>query len=226
MASDAPFAVEIERESVEGLSRAMGRFRTELGKTQRAALHMGKRMVLRSLAADTRVAKKYRDYRDTGEVSRSGLNRKFIVRTKYQRPKRKGKDLRRSWQGPWRDQAIWAKNVRELKQRRAVIIAMRGLAKESWKALGARGRVRVKGFDQPSRNKRIMKKAARRWVVYRQNMAGNKPYVMLSNHLRYITQALKSGSYSVNNAIRNAGRAMEGMTDRMLAQAAAQNGFA
>jgi len=223
--AEEDFRVEVKRESVAALNGAMQRFQRDLGASNREALHTGKRHVLRSLAAGTRTAKKYRDFRDTGETSRSGLNKKFIVRTKYATPKRKGKALRRSWQGPWRDQVIWAKNVRELKRRRAVVIAMRGLASESWNALGSRGRVRVKGFDQASRFKRIMKKAARRWVIYRQQMSGDHPYVQLSNHLRYITEALINGNYAVDEAIRKAANAMTGQIDREIGKLTLEAGF-
>lgn len=197
--------------SINELRKAMKVYEAGLNVDMGVSLKVAARSVLSSLAKDTTVAEKYREYQDTGEKSRSGQNRKYLVTTKYATPMRKGKALRRSWQGPWRKQVIYAKNEQELKRRPAVIIAMRGLAAESWRALGKRGKITVKDWSKDTRaakNKRITKKAARRWVEWRSSLRGPLQYIVVTNHLQYIEHALQGGIAAVTSATERGARAM------------------
>jgi hypothetical protein len=208
------------KESLDNLHRAMKRWERELNVSETAAIKAGARAVLKSLAKDTVVAEEFREYRDTGETSRTGRNKKYIVKTKYYTPQRRGKDLRRTWQGPWREQVIYAPDEAALKQRRAVIVQMRGLAAESWRQMGAMGRIRVKGFDRASRNKRIMTKAAHRWVEWHQKLGGPLQYLTLVNNLKYIREALKGGVGSINDAVDRGARALVHHLENKLKRAA------
>lgn len=219
----------VSRESVLGLRDSIDRFQKELGVGRATAFRAAAGKVLNSLGKNTTVANRYRDFTDTGERSRSGLNKLYIVHTKYTTPKRKGKALRRSWQGNWRDQQIWARGVRELKRRPAVIVGMRGLAKESWRAVGKSGRVKLTkgelrtgsaGDFRAARNTRIMKKAARRWVIWRANYVGDTPYIRIRNNLKYIRHAVKSGA--VNDAVQAGTRGMLHEMQRRVEKAAAK----
>jgi len=216
--------VDISREAIKELRHAQERFSRELGKSQSTAFRAASAKVLNSLSNDTKVAGKYREITDTGQKSRSGKNKKFIIRTKYRTPKRKGKALRASWQGDWRDQVIYARNLQEVRRRPAVIIAMAGLAAESWKAAGQKGRVKVKGTTRAATNKRIVKKAARRWVGYESNFKGNNQFVRITNALKYIREAV--GPSAVEAAVRQGAVAMHGEIEHRIAKAAAKTGLA
>jgi len=201
--------IEFPRRDVAALMAQMQRARKELGVSLGGSVKMAARAVMTSLAASTKVAEPFRDYWDTGEVSRTGENRKWVVVTKYETSRRRGKDLRRSWQGNWREQIIYAKDESELRRRRAVIVQMRGLAKESWKQMGRKAGVPISAASVPSRNRRIMLKAARRWVSVRQNLNGPDPYIHVTDELVYIGDALAGGPKQADTAVERAARAME-----------------
>jgi hypothetical protein len=219
--------ITFPREDVDRFYRAMQRMESELGMSHPHALRTGAKKVLGAMAQSTKVSQPYRDYREDG-VTRSGLNRRFIVNTKYQTPKRKGKALRRSWQGPNRDQVIYAKNVNELKKRPALIIAMRGVAQESWRQVGQQGKFRIgtsKAFANDPRKakwQRIMKKAARRWVDYRQVFGKAEQYIRITNRIRHIESALIGGKQTVSTVMERAAKGMERQIEKRLATAAKQ----
>jgi hypothetical protein len=217
----------VSQASLAELDDAMRIYEKMLGTSRNHALHAGKRAVLKSLGAATTVAPQYRDYEDTDERSRSGLNKKYLVHTKYATPKRRGKALRRSWQGDWRKQAIYARGVRDLKRRPAVRIAMRGLAKESWSAIGRRGRVKIvsRTGKMIPRDKRIMKTAAQRWVKYHQDLGGIVRTITMQNRLRYITKSMRGGQGAVDVAVSKAARAMLHTIDNKLDGAATAAGL-
>ena len=215
--------LQVSEESILDLSNSIERFQKDLNKSRSTAFRAAGAKVLSSLAKDTKVANRYRDFTDTGEKSRSGKNKKYIVHTRYRTPIRKGKALRRSWQGDWRNQIIYAKNTRELKRRPAVIVGLRGLAAETWKAAGKRGRIRVNGTDRNATNKRIVKKTARRWVSYYAKLSGDDQYIRIQNALKYIRQAI--GPSALDTAIKKGARAMEGEVNARIARSAKKQGL-
>jgi hypothetical protein len=203
----------VSRESMRDLEQAIRKFEAGLNVTHKSAMYSATRKVLTSLAKDTKTAPKYREYRDTGEQSRSGLNRRFEVWTNYQGMKRRGKVTRASFSSDpdkFRWQDIWAKNVQQLKRRPAMRVHMRGLAAESWRQMGRFGRIRIqdKATDTADkRSRRIVQKAARRWVDLSMNLRGPAKYVTLRNDLRYIREAV-GGPGNINAAIQKGARAL------------------
>jgi hypothetical protein len=220
-------SIKFERADVDRFYKAMQRMESELGMSHKHALRTGAQKVLRSLAQSTKVSKPYRDYKEVG-VSRSGMNKVYEVTTKYRTPKRKGKALRSSWQGPWRGQLIYAKNEQELKRRSAVMIAMRGAAQESWRQVGQKGKFKIqisKGIqDDPRKSKwkRAMKKAARRWVSYLQVFGKAEQYIKIGNDIEYIKQAMIGGKQTVDTVMQRATKGMiHQIETRLKAKAAA-----
>ena len=218
--SNAAFSIEFPREDVRALFRAMERAQGVLGKSVPQAQRMAMKSVLSSMAASTKVSKEFRDYKDTGRTSRSGQNKVYAVKTKYSTPRRKGKALRVSWQGPWREQLIYAPNETELKQRRAVIIQMRGLAAESWRQAGVRGGVRLTKAERATKrsahNAYITKRAAHRWVEWQSSSRGDDPYIRVTNRLPYINEALDGGPSAVSTAMARGARGLEHHIDKQL----------
>lgn len=217
------FTIDFPRDQVKQFERALKRVETDLGKSSKDAIYIGARQLLKSLATSTKVSEEFRDYELVGQ-SRSGLNNAYKVHTKYATPKRKGKALRRSWQGPWRDQLIYAKDVNELKQRPALIIAMRGIARESWLQAGRKGwiNIGVPKTETAKRREGIMKKAARRWVRFTKKFGSTENYIHVSNNIRHIEQALVGGKKSVDDAMSRAARGVEKTIDNYLKKAAAK----
>jgi len=210
--------IEFPKEDAAALMKQMERARKLLGKDLKGSIISAMKYVMQSLAVSTKVSQKYRAYTELPKKSRSGLNSVFAVATKYQTPRRKGKALRRSWQGDWREQRIYAKNEAELKKRPAVIIAMRGLAKESWKAAGARNKMRITSADKATgKTGAIMRKAARRWVTAVNRLTGEDPYMQVTNELAYMENAINGGNSTINSSLARAARAMEHSIDRQLA---------
>lgn len=203
-------SIEFPDQDVKELMRQMDRARRILNKDISGSVFMAMKYVMQSLSKSTRISQKYRAYTDTGRISRSGLNHIYAVATKYRTPRRYGKSLRRSWQGDWREQLIYAKNERELRQRPAVIIAMRGLAKESWRAGGARNKMNMprSGDTSSARNKSIMQKAARRWIDTDSRLTGEDPFMSVKNNLKYITDAIEGGDQAVSSSLERAAKSM------------------
>lgn len=215
MGSNDIISITWPSNDVSALIAQMRRGEREVGLSVPTALRWAAKAVLQSVAKSTRVSPQYRQYKEVG-VTRTKKNKIYEVDTKFQTPMRRGKATRASWQGPWRKQLIYAPNEAALKRRRAVVIAMRGLAAQSWLECGARGRLRITkaemGGSRSARNKRIMRKAARRWVDFKAHLSGANPRIEIINNLRYITSALNGGEESINTAMK---RAAAGMAERI-----------
>jgi hypothetical protein len=200
----------VSERSMRELDLALRKFEAGMDVSYSRAMRGLTRSVLGSLAKATTVSDKYREFRDTGETSRSGANRKFEVYTNFQTPKRRGKATRASWGDTWRWQTIYAKNVQQLKRRPAVRIGLRGLAAQSWRQMGAKGRIRIKDRSKDTtdkRNARIVKKMARRWVDLSMNLRGIAKYVTLRNDIRYIRDAI-GGPATINEALQKGARGL------------------
>ena len=222
MASSAFMSIDFDKGDMRRLVETMARARRELGVTLPHSVNMASRAILGSLAQSTKVSEKYRTFKDTGERSRSGMNKRYEVWTRYATPKRKGKATRASGRGPWRWQAVWAKGVQELKRRPAMRIVMRGVAKASFGQAIKKGNfgfpasAMAKGLE--AKYKRIMLKAAHRWVEVTRRLSGDNPSFRMDNKMQHIMEALQNGPQTVDSAI---GRAADGMTkniDRQLAK--------
>lgn len=216
--SQSSFRIDFPRKDVNALYKQIKRATREIGLSVPQALRLSMRSVLNSLSTSTRVSDEYREYREVG-ISRSKQNRVYAVTTRYRTPKRKGKSTRASWRGPLREQLIYAYNENDLKTRPAVIIAMRGLAKESWKQAGKKGNIKLNKVESSSarnaHNARIMKRAAHRWVEYTDSRKLDNPFVRVSNKLSYIENALQGGVNSVDTAMERAGRGLEKAIDKI-----------
>lgn len=217
--SISSFRISFPDAQVDRLFAQMKRGANVLGKSIPSMQRLAMKAVLQSMATSTKVSQEYRDYKEVG-VSRSGLNKVYEVETRYQTPKRKGKAVRASWRGNWRKQLIYARNENELKQRRAVIIAMRGLAAESWVQAGKRGRISLTKVEKLTRrsahNAYIMKRAAHRWVTWNQSTKLDDPYIMVRNRLPYIESALEGGKNTIDTAMERGARGLEHMVDKMV----------
>ena len=134
--------------------------------------------------------------------------------------------MRRNWQGDWRKQIIYAPSEEELRKRPAVIIAMRGLAAQTWREAGRRGGFRItaaeRGGSRKAHNTRIMRRAAHRWVIYREKLSGSDPYCWLRNQLPYIEHAMTGGKHAVGTAMDRAARGLDKMIARRLEARAAR----
>jgi hypothetical protein len=220
-------SIDFPKEDVQKLMAQMKRAQKALNMRQPQVVKMGATHVLSALADSTKIGEPYREYQDTGKTSRSGKNKVYVVQTRYQTPKRKGKALRRSWQGPLRGQIIYAKNERELKRRPAVIIAMRGVARQSWMEAGKKAKLRLTAREKAgtataaqaraAQNKRRMRKAARRWVEYSAVLRGDNPYIKVTNRIRHINEALNGGQMAVATAMSRAADKMEKKISGILA---------
>jgi len=213
--SDDGIVLKWPSEDVRALRAQMERGRRELGISIPTSLRWAAKAFLQSMAKSTKIAPKYRAYKEIG-ITRTKRNKVYEIDTKYQTPRRKGKSTRASWQGPWRKQLIYAPNESSLKRRPAVMIAMRGLAAQAWLECGARGRMKITkaeaGGSRGAKNKRIMRKAARRWVEFRAYMRGPNPRIEIGNNLRYAVSALTGGEATVESAMS---RAAAGMAHRI-----------
>ena len=209
---------DIDRQGMRDLQRQMDRAQKELSLAQPQAIKMAMTHVLSGLSKETKISQPYRDYQDAGEVKNSKVgNRRYVVTTRFQTPRRKGKTLRRSWQGPVRGQLIYARNERELKRRRAVIIGMRGVARQSWLEAGKKAKLRLTKREiegtatmaqaRAAQNKRRMRKAARRWVSYRADLRGDNPSITITNSIRHISAATPPSALS--NLMNQASKMME-----------------
>jgi hypothetical protein len=223
MAVDVSF--KVEKSDIASLQKAMSRASRDLNLKQPQAIKMAMTHVLSALAKSTAISSPYREYEDKGLAPRSKVGNKiYVVKTKYQTPRRKGKSLRRSWQGNFREQKIYARNERELKRRPAVIIAMRGVARQSWMEAGKKSKLKLTsrevmgiataGQIRAAKNKRIMRKAARRWVSYKANLKGSNAYIQVTNRIRHISAATSPSSLS--QAMSVAASKMENKIDGII----------
>jgi hypothetical protein len=83
MASGLNISLVFPQADVNRIVASMARARSELGVSMPHSVNMAGRAVLGSLAASTKVSEKHRTFQATGERSRSGLNKRFNVWTRY-----------------------------------------------------------------------------------------------------------------------------------------------
>jgi hypothetical protein len=206
--STIAMTAEMKKADRNAFLKSLKSVEKRLGKSEAAALKIGMTNLLRSLAASTKVAPKYRDYEDTGEKSRSGLTRKFEVAG---HPRSGG------------TVTVYAESVADLKRHRAVAIGMRGLAKKSWSRAGMKGRLNVTKAEAAkpaiSRDNARRNRMVKTMVDYDAQLKGPDKYIKVTNKLNYIEAAMEGGPKSIDTAMSRAASAVEKYITRELAKA-------
>lgn len=193
------FSVDWPEADVARLLERMDRAQRACAMSFPQSMRLAFRSILNSVATSTNVSKVLREYTDVG-MTKSGEKHIFEVINLSMRAKKKVTK-------------IYARNEEELKLRPAVMIAMRGLAAQTWREAGKRGGFTVTKAEAAgslsAKSARIMKIVARKWVDYSSNMSGDSPFIKMANRLPYIRQAMVGGANAVDTAVERAGKAME-----------------
>jgi hypothetical protein len=187
----AQVSITFPKKDVDNLMRAMERQSRSLGIPMREATQNAAKLVAYSAAAATIESKAYRQYKQRKEKSSSGLKRYSVKND------RTGKRI-----------SVFAKNVRELKKDSRVRIARRGLAKVTWKIIGAQigGSSEVQaGKDNAS--PQTAQQARKFGDVKIDNNIFN-PSVTMTNSLKYAGAAIKGGEAELGNIVGKAARRM------------------
>ena len=154
--------------------------------------------MIRSLGASTKVAPKYRPYKEIHETKKErdakGGGKKYEITT-WRGGQKKTFNIRSP------------KGVKELKQMPQVKIGNRGLAKASWRAAGA-GIGRKSAVKKSKKWGKWARRSAGRNVDVEKSFETNDAYVRITNELDYITDSMKGGDRAVDTAMA---RAAEGM---------------
>jgi hypothetical protein len=110
---------------------------------------------------------------------------------------------------------VRARNKREAKKKRGVLIGRRGLAARGWGwAQGKLGRQGSRANRGPAADK-----MARRLVMVTKNTRGDKLFVQIRNRVNYAMEAFKSsGEQTLNNVMARAARKIERITEQRLAK--------
>ena len=187
----AEVSIKFPEKDVRNLMRAMELQSQRLGVPMSDATQNAAKLVAYSAAAATTESKAYRKYERQG---------KGLFRVKSDRP---GKQ----------DFFVRAGSVRELKADRRVQIARRGLAKVTWKIIGAQiggSSAVASGKDNASSRTR---QRANKFGNVKINRNPINPSVTLTNSLDYGMAAIKGGSGALNNIVGKAARRMFRLTN-------------
>lgn len=188
-------SIDFPRQDVRSLFAQMERARRELGKGLGQSLRFAAWSVASSLGATTKVAPKYRPYREV-EKSRGG-QRKFTV-TSHKK-------------GSPKTFTVRAANVAALKQTPQARIGKAGLAKSAWfwglKKLGSSKGFSMKGATASAR------KAGGGVVDVMQRVRGDDPMITIVNRLGYARSALRGGESAITGAMGKAARHMAHVID-------------
>ena len=197
--------IEFPRADVDALFAQIDRAQKEVGASLGGAIRTATNRVALSMGTSTRVAPKYRTIKDTGDGS--GV-RKFDPKTgKFYRNKRfevYNDKTRRPFD-------VWAKNMREAKRDKRVMLGRRGLAKLAWRK-AAQGASAAAGFGVGATGMAARYYAGRHGkgdAVYR----GDNPWSKMSNFLDYAGSALVGGPNTVDTAMSRAADAMAHIID-------------
>jgi len=191
----ADVSIDFPRQDVRALFAQMERARRELGKGLGQSLRFAAWSVASSLGAMTKVAPKYRPYREV-EKSRGG-QRKFEV-TSHKK-------------GSPKTFTVRANNVAALKRMPQARIGKAGLAKSAWfwglKKLGSSKGFSMKGATASAR------KAGGGVVDVTQRVRGDDPMIKIVNRLGYARSALRGGESAITGAMGKAARHMAHVID-------------
>jgi hypothetical protein len=189
-------SIEFPRQDVRALWAQIDRAQKELGKGLGQAIRFAAFSVAQSLGVRTRVAPKYRRYSEIKEgrgVAKGKGGKKYKI-TSWKKGSKNTFNVR-------------AASVKELKQKRQVIIANAGLAKSAWywgiKQIGGGKNISMKGVNPKAkqRGERNMETTSR--------LRGDDPFVKIVNSLPYAASALRGGMAAVNGVMGKAARYME-----------------
>jgi hypothetical protein len=193
----ANVSIQFPERDVQNLIRAMERQSKALGIPMREATQNAAKLVAYSAAAATSESKQYRKYE---QVRRPSRTRPGVWRVRSDRPGKK-------------DFTVQAGSVRELKEDRRVKIARRGLAKTTWRTIGAQipGSSPVaSGRDSASARTASQ---SRKFGTVKVDTNIFNPSVTLTNSLGYARAALKGGESGLNNIVGKAARRMHRMIE-------------
>ncbi len=197
-------SIEFPRADVDALFRQMDRAQKELGRSLGNAVRTAANRVALSIGTSTKVAPKHRKITATGETS---SNRQYSESRGFYQNKRfevYSDKSRKTF-------SVWAKNMREAKQKRGVVISRRGLAKATWRRAareaGAGGGVGQGGVTASAN--RLADRHARGKGVFN----GVDPWAMMESSLDYAQDALRG---DVGTAMERAASAMEHIIDRQI----------
>lgn len=200
-------SIEFPMADVDALFRQIDRAQKELGRSLGNAVRTAANRVALSIGTSTKVAPKHRKITATGETS---SNRQYSESRGFYQNKRfevYSDKSRKTF-------SVWAKNMREAKQKRGVVISRRGLAKATWRRAAreasAGGGVGQGGVTASAN--RLADRHARGKGVFN----GVDPWAMMESSLDYAQDALQGGPRDVGTAMERAASAMEHLIDRQI----------
>jgi len=201
--SNAPVSIEFPKQDARALFAQMDRAQKELGRSLGQALRFAAWSVAQSLGVKTKVAKKYRKYKEVKEgrgIAKFKGGKKYKI-TSHKKGRRHTFNVR-------------AASVSELKKTGQVKIGNAGLAKSAWywgiKNIGGGKNVSMKGVSAGA------KRYGTRNMNTTSNLRGDNLFVKIVNSLPYAEDALRGKSGAVNNAMGKAARSMEKVIDSKL----------
>jgi len=193
-------SIEWPKQDVRTLWAQIDRAQKELGRGLGQAIRFAAWSVARSLGVVTKVAQKYRPYKEVKEargVVKFKGGKKYEV-TSWKKGREKTFNVR-------------AASVSKLKEMGQVRIGNAGLAKSAWmwgiKKLGSGGGIGMKGVT-PGAKQRGQKN-----MEVTQRLRGDDPFIKIVNSLPYAANALQGGMSAANSAIGKAARSMEKIVD-------------
>lgn len=197
-------SIEFPSADVDALFRQMDRAQKELGRSLGNAVRTATNRVALSIGTSTKIAPKHRKITATGETS---SNRRYSESGGFYKNKRfevYSDKSRKTF-------SVWAKNMREARQKKSVVISRRGLAKATWsraaREASAGGGVGQGGVTASAH--RLSARYARGKGVFN----GVDPWAMMESGLDYAQDALQG---DVGTAMERAASAMEHLIDRQI----------
>lgn len=200
-------SIEFPSADVDALFRQMDRAQKELGRSLGNAVRTAANRVALSIGTSTKVAPKHRKVTATGNTS---SNRRYSESGGFYQNKQfevYSDKSRKTF-------SVWAKNMREARQKKSVVISRRGLAKATWsraaREASAGGGVGQGGVTASAH--RLSARHARGKGVFN----GVDPWAMMESGLDYAQDALQGGPRDVDTAMERAASAMEHLIDRQI----------
>ena len=203
--SDA-VSIDFPKADSDALWAQVDRAQKALGKSLGAAVRFAAWSVATSLGARTRVAEKFRPYK---EIKETAKERRVWGGQKLYRVTSHKKG------GPIHF-VVRSKGVADLKKKPQVQIGQRGLAKMAWfwgiSQIGGGRNIGKKGASP------LAQKSARDAATVTKRLKGDDPFVRLTNKLPYARNALTGGESALNTAMGSAARHMAKIIDGNIAK--------
>ena len=196
-------SIEFPAADARALFAQMKRNSREFGKTLGSSLRFAAWSVASSLGAATRVAKKYRRYRQReeprGRIAARGTKAYRVTSHK---------------RGERNVFTVYAGSVKELKTMPQVRIGRAGLAKSAWfwgiKSIGGGRNISTAGATPGA------KSGAGRFMETEKRLTGDDPFIRIANSLPYARAAMKGGDSRISESLGKAARQMERIMDANL----------